>query len=96
MKTLFICRHAKSSWADAALADFDRPLNERGLTTAPFMGKLMREKKLRPKIILSSPALRARATAEILKKSGAFAAEIRLAHSIYEASPQVFVRWLLS
>ena len=88
MKTLFILRHAKSSWADAALADFDRPLNERGLKAASFMGELMREKKLRPNIVLSSPALRARATAEILKKSGALAADIVFEHRIYEASPQ--------
>ena len=88
MKTLFILRHAKSSWADAALADFDRPLNERGLKAASFMGELMREKKLRPNIVLSSPALRVRATAEILKKSGALAADIVFEHRIYEASPQ--------
>lgn len=88
MKTLFLCRHAKSSWADAALSDFDRPLNERGLKAAPFMGELMREKKLRPNLVLSSPALRARATVEILKKSGTLAADIVFEHRIYEASPQ--------
>ncbi len=88
MKTLFLCRHAKSSWADPALSDFDRPLNERGLKAAPFMGELMRENKLRPNIVLSSPALRARATAEILKRSGALAADIVFEHRIYEASPQ--------
>ena len=88
MKTLFLCRHAKSSWTDAALSDFDRPLNERGLKAAPFMGELMREKKLRPNIVLSSPALRARATAEILKKSGTLATDTTFEHRIYEASPQ--------
>lgn len=87
MKTLFLCRHAKSSWADAALSDFDRPLNERGLKAAPFMGELMREKRFHPAIILSSPAVRARATAELLKESGTLAAEIRFDHRIYEASP---------
>ena len=88
MKTLFLCRHAKSSWTDAELSDFDRPLNERGLKAAPFMGELMREKKLRPNIVLSSPTLRARATAEILKKSGNLVADIVFEHRIYEASPQ--------
>ena len=88
MKTLFLCRHAKSSWTDAALSDFDRPLNERGLKAAPFMGELMREKKLRPNLLLTSPALRARATVEILKKSGTLAADIVFEHRIYEASPQ--------
>ena len=88
MKTLFLCRHAKSSWADADLSDFDRPLNERGLKAAPFMGELMREKKLRPNSVLSSPALRARATAEILKRSGNLVTDLRFEHRIYEASPQ--------
>ena len=87
MKTLFISRHAKSSWADAALADFDRPLNERGLRAAPFMGGLMRRRDLLPDAILSSPAARARQTAELLKNAGAFDAEIRFDHRIYEASP---------
>ena len=87
MKTLLLCRHAKSSWADAALPDLDRPLNERGLKAAPFMGELMREKKLRPKVILSSPALRAKATAEILRRSGELKGEFLIDHRIYEASP---------
>ena len=43
MKTLYVMRHAKSSWADADLADFDRPLNDRGYRDAPFMGNVMRE-----------------------------------------------------
>lgn len=88
MKTLFILRHAKSSWDDAALADFDRPLNERGQTSAPFMGELMREKRFRPSIILSSPAVRAKQTAELIKGSSGLAVGIRFDHRIYEASPQ--------
>ncbi|TIP33615.1 MAG: histidine phosphatase family protein, partial [Mesorhizobium sp.] len=39
MKQLLILRHAKSSWDDPALADFDRPLAPRGLKTAPLMGR---------------------------------------------------------
>ena len=88
MKTLFVCRHAKSSWADPALADFDRPLNDRGLIAAPFMGELMRKKGLRPLIILSSPAMRAKQTAELLKESSGLASKIQCDHRIYEASPQ--------
>lgn len=88
MKTIFILRHAKSSWEDASLADFERPLNERGLKAATFMGELMREKEFRPSIILSSPALRAKRTAELLKESSGLAVGIRLDHRIYEASPQ--------
>lgn len=88
MKTLGIMRHAKSSWDDASLADFERPLNERGRRAAPFIGGLMRRKDHLPCVILSSPAKRARSTAELVNQAGALGAEIRFDERIYEASPQ--------
>ena len=88
MKKLFVLRHAKSSWDDSSLADFDRPLNQRGMRAAPFMGELMARQSLSPAIILSSSAERARATAELVKGSANFAAEIRFDARIYEANPQ--------
>lgn len=88
MKTLFILRHAKSSWADAEMSDFERPLNDRGLKAAAFMGELMSDEGYEPYLILSSPAVRAKNTAEIVKKAGNLDAEIRYEHRIYEASPQ--------
>ncbi len=69
------------------MSDFERPLNARGLRAAPFMGGLMRRRKLVPDIILSSPAMRARHTAELVQKAGAFDAEINFDHTIYQASP---------
>lgn len=87
MKTLYILRHAKSSWTDANLSDFERPLNERGIKTAPFMGELMTKKNFQPELILSSPAQRARQTALLVKKAGRMKAEIRYDERIYEASP---------
>ena len=87
MKTLFILRHAKSSWEDAALADFERPLNERGKRAAAFMGRLMTRKGFAPSVILSSPAVRAKQTAVLVKKAGGFAFELRFDDRIYEASP---------
>jgi phosphohistidine phosphatase len=86
MKTLFILRHAKSSWDDPKLSDFDRPLNKRGLEAAPFMGKLMKKRKIQPDIILSSPAKRALQTAELVKKAGELKANIILNKEIYEAT----------
>ncbi len=80
-------RHAKSSWDDASLSDFERPLNDRGLRTAPFMGKFMREKGLDPAIILSSPAERAKQTALLVKEASGFSNEIQFDDRIYEASP---------
>ncbi|MEM6724191.1 MAG: histidine phosphatase family protein [Bacteroidota bacterium] len=64
MKTLFLIRHAKSSWADPSLTDKKRPLNKRGRRDAPFMAKLMIEKKIKADLILSSPAVRALTTAQ--------------------------------
>jgi phosphohistidine phosphatase len=87
MKTLLILRHAKSSWDDADLADFDRPLNHRGLQTAQFIGNLMRERNLRVDFVLSSPAKRAKQTATLVKEAAGFAAEIGYDDRIYEASP---------
>lgn len=91
MKTLFILRHAKSSWSDATLADFDRPLNERGLRAAPFMGELMARAGFVPSMILSSSAIRAKTTAELVKASAGFECEITLDERIYEASPHTLV-----
>jgi len=88
MKTLFILRHAKSSWSEPDLADFDRPLNGRGTKAAPFMGKLMADMGYAPAIVLSSPAVRAKNTALLLKDAGGFDAELRFDDRIYEASPQ--------
>ena len=85
-RTLFLVRHAKSSWLNPQLADFERPLNDRGLSNAPFMGEFMRKQKLIPGVIVSSPAARARHTAELFKEGGHFDAEIIFEPKIYEAS----------
>lgn len=66
MRTLILLRHAKSSWSDESLADFDRPLADRGRKTAPGMGRHMREIGLTPDQVLCSPALRTRQTAALV------------------------------
>jgi phosphohistidine phosphatase len=68
MKTLFLIRHAKSSWDDTALPDKDRPLDDRGRRDAPKMGKRLAKRDVKPDLILSSPARRALTTAEIIAK----------------------------
>jgi phosphohistidine phosphatase len=68
MKTLFLIRHAKSSWDDPALSDKDRPLGDRGRRDAPRMGKRLAKRNVKPDLILSSPARRALTTAEIIAK----------------------------
>jgi phosphohistidine phosphatase len=59
-------RHAKSSWKDPDREDFDRPLNHRGKENAPLMGRRLLGHGFRPQLILASPALRARQTAELV------------------------------
>jgi phosphohistidine phosphatase len=68
MKTLFLIRHGKSSWDDTALPDEDRPLNDRGKRDAPKMGERLAKRDVKPDLILSSPAMRALTTAEIIAK----------------------------
>lgn len=69
MKTIILVRHAKSSWKDTSLDDFDRPLNKRGKRNAPFMGKKLKERKIIPDLVLSSPAKRAKKTATAVAKA---------------------------
>lgn len=60
-------RHAKSSWDDDSLSDFDRPLNKRGKCDAPNMGEHLKRVRLaNPNIMIISPALRARDTGVLL------------------------------
>jgi phosphohistidine phosphatase len=64
---LYLVRHAKSSWDDESLSDFDRPLNKRGKRDAPQMGEHLKRVRLaNPNVIITSPALRARDTGGIL------------------------------
>jgi len=92
MKKLLVLRHAKSSWTDPDLADFDRPLNERGLRAAPFMGSVIVKDGLEPELIISSPAERARTTAELVVQGGDLAADVRFEERIYEASPHTLLQ----
>lgn len=64
MKRLYLVRHAKSDWIDASLPDIERPLNDRGNTDAPMMAKILASKNYIPELIISSPAVRAKKTAD--------------------------------
>ena len=86
MKTLYILRHAKSRWDDHTLSDFERPLNTRGQKAAPFIGSLMKERGLTPEVIVASPALRAKQTAELVREAAGIEPRISFNERIYEAS----------
>lgn len=69
MLRLVLFRHAKSSWANAEISDFERPLNDRGRHDAPFMASRIRTLVDKDAYLLSSPACRAAATARLIAKS---------------------------
>lgn len=62
MLTLLLLRHAKSSWDDLALDDFDRPLAKRGTKAAAAIGQHLVKEALIPDLVLCSTAVRTRAT----------------------------------
>ncbi len=69
MKTVLLLRHAKSSWKNPELADFERPLNKRGKRDAPRMGEQLVALDLCPELILSSTAERARSTTLLVSQA---------------------------
>lgn len=85
MPLLYVFRHAKSSWADTALKDFDRPLANRGLKAAARMGLVMRDTKVKPDFILCSTSRRTRETLGLVLPFLEGEARILLEDSIYEA-----------
>lgn len=68
MKTLFLVRHAKSSRDEPSLPDTERPLSGRGRRDAPRMGRRLHERGVELDLMVSSPALRALATAKIIAR----------------------------
>jgi len=93
MKTLLILRHAKSSWKKP-VADHDRPLNKRGKSDAPRMGRVLREAGLQPDLIITSTAKRARRTADKVARHSGYPGEIELSGELYLAGPEGYRRVL--
>jgi phosphohistidine phosphatase len=95
MKTLYVIRHAKSSWDDDRLSDFDRPLNDRGKRDAPSMGKRLKEKNVVADLVLSSPAKRALSTAKRITIALGFDSEkIKTDRRLYHADSEMIVSLL--
>jgi phosphohistidine phosphatase len=87
MLQLTLIRHAKSSWDNPALSDFDRPLNKRGMKNAPLMGKIVSKRGLAFDQIVASPALRAISTARLIAgKLGFPEQDIQQREELYDAS----------
>jgi phosphohistidine phosphatase len=94
MKTLLLMRHAKSSWEDERLLDHDRPLNKRGEKDAPRMGRLLAEENLLPEKMLSSSALRALSTAQIVAEHSGYSKKIDVREELYHAVPDAIFKLL--
>jgi phosphohistidine phosphatase len=91
LKTLLLVRHAKSSWSDLSLSDFERPLNDRGKKDAPAMAESVKDKKIKIDCFVSSPAKRAKKTARIFMKAyNKDKKDLVLIPTLYEASVNDF------
>ena len=92
MKIVCLVRHAKAGRDDPSLKDFDRPLNARGKKQAPWLGRRLKESGVQPGVIVSSPARRAMATAELLAKGVRYPPEKIIADpAVYESgAPAIF------
>jgi phosphohistidine phosphatase len=83
MKTLLICRHAKADYPPHT-PDFDRPLKEKGREDALSQAQSLAEQGFCPDLIISSPALRAQQTAEIMADTLQYTKKIQWERRIYE------------
>ena len=92
MKILYIVRHAKSSWSNPGLTDKERPLNNRGKMNAPEMGARLVDNQIKPDIMISSPAKRARSTAKKIAKIIQYPKkEIVISDELYHAGEQTML-----
>jgi phosphohistidine phosphatase len=94
MRTLYLLRHAKSSWKDESIPDFDRPLKKRGREAAEGVGKTLAGERLSSPVLISSPALRTRETTEIVLKTSNLNADVSYDERIYEADLSRLLRVL--
>lgn len=93
MKTLYLLRHAKSSWDDPELKDFERPLAERGLRDIPKMAARFRQRGDTVGCVITSPALRAKTTAKMIADQIGFPAdEIFSSPELYFAGAGMFLK----
>ena len=92
LKTLLLMRHAKSSWDDPSLDDFDRPLDARGRKAAPRMGGYIEDNGLIPDLVVCSTARRAHETWKLAGKSMGGEVRSKSTKGLYLASPGQLLR----
>lgn len=95
MKTLYIVRHAKSSWDHPNLQDHDRPLLKKGEKRTLKIAKFLKEKKIKPNLIISSTAVRAYETAVIIAEQLNYPVKDIVKESIfYHADKSILLDYL--
>ncbi|QIL76126.1 MULTISPECIES: SixA phosphatase family protein [Hymenobacter] len=93
MKTLYLMRHAKSSWSFDDLSDRERPLNGRGRTDAPAMGEALEKRNVQLDLLVSSPAVRALSTAALVASVLKYPHDqIQVVEKIYQADVNDLMR----
>ncbi len=85
MKRLTLIRHAKSSWEDHDLSDFERPLFPRGIKATPKMAQYLLSENLLPDLVFCSPARRTKETYSRLQRVIASDVDVNYDRSIYSA-----------
>ena len=91
MKTLLLVRHAKSSWDAPGLSDSERTLNERGHKDGPEMAKRLKKKGLKIDAFISSPAKRAKQTADyFIEEFNGTKDQIQMEAALYGAQSFTF------
>ena len=93
MHTLYLLRHAKSSWSDSSLTDHERPLAPRGERDAKRVAKHLRRLEVRPALVLCSSAVRTRATAELILPALA-GAPLEVEEGLYGAGSEALLERL--
>ncbi len=83
-----IMRHGKSDWDAGVQSDHARPLANRGILSAERMGEVIRDLGIIPGLVISSTAVRARATAELARITGGWPSRLILEDELYGASPR--------
>ena len=91
MKRLAILRHAKSSWADAGMDDFDRPLNDRGRDAARRIGEELTNRKLRFDLVLASAAARVRETLAGVGETYDLGPDVRYDDELYAVGEEMLL-----
>jgi phosphohistidine phosphatase len=96
MHTLYLLRHAKSSWSDPTLADPERPLSPRGRRDAERIAEHCLRLGIAPELVLCSTAQRTRETLELIRPALGAAATVRLEPELYAASAESLLERLRS